>query len=577
MLSVYEKIISDLNEQQKKAVLHKDGVLLVISGPGSGKTTILTRRIAYLLTQSINERFKILALTFTARAANEIRERVKQLVGDEVKRLFIGTFHSFCCDVLRKYGNYIGIRNDFTLYEKEDDYVQLLIEAIQDELSKENSIYKELLLGLREDQLLRSNVKKMHSTIIRLKNRLIPPNQLIQKEQHTRELEKLQVVYQLYNDKLRANNVVDFADLLFLTHKLLTEKTFISRQYRAVYSHLLIDEAQDTNKAQFELIKVFCGKDYQNVFIVADEDQLIYEWNDARFEYLKGFAAMKKATIIQMVKNYRCPKEVLDAANQLIQLNISRIKDKEELEATKMLGEQAIFLTEYDEPKDEALGVVHRIEELNEYDQTCIIARNRFLLERFEQCLKEREIPYHIVTDSHFFTREVNAIIHLLQATFNEEDRLHIRLLCNYFGINMDDLLLVTDDGTFFMRLIKKISEINGNLSNDLFSLINDKKNFDRYLDRLFSHLTGISIHNLEDDNEEAEDVIEDYKFLKELLNSFKRERRGEYNLGEFLAHVRLSPRNHIREGVSLLTGHAAKGLEYDYVFLVSMNQGNIS
>src|SRR5699024_458591 len=146
---------------------------------------------------------------------------------------------------------------------------------------------------------------------------------------------KFRLIYKLYNKKLRENTAIDYGDLLFLTYQLFTEKPFIAKQYRRVFKHLLIDEAQDTNKAQFELIKAFCGKDYANIFIVADEDQLIYEWNDAKFEYLLEFVKLYDARTIQMFENYRCPESVLKMANQLIKLNVNRLTSKKDLQANK--------------------------------------------------------------------------------------------------------------------------------------------------------------------------------------------------------------------------------------------------
>lgn len=574
-MEMNDSILSGLNEQQKNAVLHKDGALLVIAGPGSGKTTILTRRISYLLTQTKNEKFKILALTFTTKAANEMKERVEKYVGEDIKRFFIGTFHSFCSDVLRKYGSYIGINNEFTIYEKESDYVQLFIEAIQDELSNEHSVHIQALRRLQDDQFLRSNANKLYSAISRMKSRLISPENIQQVGIEYKE--ELQVAYQLYNDKLRTNNAVDFADLLFLTYRLFKEKPFISKQYRSVYQYLMIDEAQDTNKAQFELIQTFCGSDYKNVFIVADEDQLIYEWNDARFEYLMQFVKKQDATVLQMFENYRCPREVLIAANRLIRLNINRFDDKKDLNANKLSEENTITITKYSNSIDESLGVVNYIEELEAFNDTCIIARNKYVLNVFEDQLKEQGIPYQLAnTDERFSSSEVSMIIHLLQAAFNEEDKHHIRLICNYFGINSEDLMLLTEEGTFFMRLIKHLSLSNEGLSKKLILLINDKRNFNLYLDDIFFNITNLNAQDLQNENEEAANIVDDYKLLKELLRLYSREREeDEKNLGDFLAYVNLSPRSvGMGQGVSLLTGHAAKGLEYNFVFLVSLNQG---
>src|SRR5699024_9112312 len=237
-------------------------------------------------TETSGERFRILALTFTNKAADEMKERVEQLVGDEVDRLFISTFHGFCFEVLRKYGSYINLDNNFTIYDQSADtnnYIALLIEAIQDELNNEHSTKTNELSRFQNNQVLKNDASKLLNAIFRLKNRLITPEDI---PSNSRKYDNtFRAVYDLYNKKLRENNVIDFSDLLLLTHQLFKDKPFIAKQYRKTFKHLLIDEAQDTNKAQFEIIKAFCGDDYENMCIVANEDQLIYEWNNAKCAY----------------------------------------------------------------------------------------------------------------------------------------------------------------------------------------------------------------------------------------------------------------------------------------------------
>ncbi|MEI2400099.1 ATP-dependent helicase, partial [Paenibacillus phytohabitans] len=447
-----ETILANLNEQQKKAVLHNEGALLVLAGPGSGKTTILTKRIIRLLQESENEKFKILALTFTTKAANEMKERLEASLENDVRRAFIGTFHSFCSDVLKKYGSYIGLNNEFTIYERESDYVHLLIEAIKEEIADGNSENKELIGVFSDEQVLRSNADQLYASISKLKSRLISPENV--KDLRIENQKEIGVVYKLYNNKLRANNAVDFADLLFLTHQLFTQKPFISKQYRNNFKYLLIDEAQDTNKAQFELIQAFCGEDYKNLFIVADEDQLIYEWNDARFEYLLQFVKNQQAGILQMFENYRCPKDILTVANRLISININRFSQKQGLHANKH-DDNSITLKNFQTPEIEAYEVVKEILKIQNYNETCIIARNKYTLSSFEKELKKNNIPYHIAkNEERFSSLEVQALINILQATFNEEDKLHINQLNVFFKLSSDNISLETDNGTYFMRFI---------------------------------------------------------------------------------------------------------------------------
>ncbi|MEH7223722.1 ATP-dependent helicase [Bacillus sp. JJ1566] len=565
-----------LNNQQKEAVLDNSGPLLVIAGPGSGKTHMLTRRIARIISETKEEKFKLLALTFTTKAANEMKERVEHLVGEGVNRLFISTFHGFCFEVLRKYGSYIGLNNEFTIYDQSSDtnnYVEILIEAILEELKKEDTTTYPLLSKYSNRQLLKNDATKLLNGISRLKNQLRTPKNMPANSRVYDE--SFRLVYRLYDEKLRENNAIDYGDLLLLTYRLFTEKPFVAKQYRRVFKHLLIDEAQDTNKAQFELVKSFCGDDYKNLFIVADEDQLIYEWNDARFEYLLEFVKIYSAKTIQMFENYRCPESVLAMANQLIKLNMNRLDSKKDLRANKYGERESIVLNKYRYPEEESKDITKKIREINEYNSTCIIARNRFALKRIENDLKNMGIPYNYPsTSERFLSKEAKLTIAVLQSVFNEEDKVYINILCDYFVLNSDDLFNLKDQ-TRFTKFIEAIQEKKPKLSETLKKVLNRKAYFLEYIEEIFMDLTGIE--SLEEEkNEENNALKNDLTHLRSIIRLYKREREeSEWNLGDFLSYLALSPKgNQNQEGVTLLTGHAAKGLEFDYVFIVSLNQG---
>src|SRR5699024_9834076 len=461
-------LAKNLNPEQVEAVYDKSGPLLVIAGPGSGKTTILTRRIARLLVDSRDERFKILALTFTTKAANEMKERVESIVGDEVNRLFISTFHGFCFDVLRKYGSYLGLDKEFTIYDQSstNDYLEILIEAVQEEISKEDVSTYPLLEVYTDQQYLRKEASKYVHAISRLKNQLKGPEDI---PVNSRKYDnKFRLIYKLYNKKLRENTAIDYGDLLFLTYQLFKKKPFIAKQYRRVYKHLLIDEAQDTNKAQFEIVKLFCGDKYENLFIVADEDQLIYEWNDAKFEYLLEYANIYNSKIIQMFENYRCPQPVLNMANQLIRLNVNRLDTKQDLKANKNGKEEAVFLNKYSYPEIESSKVSNQIFEIDDFDNTCIIARNRFVLSQVEKSLKEKGIPFsYPSTSERFSSKEAKILVAFLQSIFNEDDRIHISYICNYFNINIGDLFVLKDN-----TLLNEFLEVIQNDNPELYKII---------------------------------------------------------------------------------------------------------
>jgi len=570
------KLKEHLNPQQNEAVFDNNGPLLVIAGPGSGKTHILTKRIARIISETSGEKFKVLALTFTTKAANEMKERVEKLIGEEVNRLFISTFHGFCFEVLRKYGSYIGLNNEFTIYDQSLDtnnYVELLIEAVQEEIEDGESSTSQLLSRYTNIQLLRNDAVKLLNAISSLKNKLVTPDDIPKNSR--RYDEAFRSIYSLYERKLRANNVIDFADLLLLTHRLFTEKSFIAKQYRRVFRHLLIDEAQDTNKAQFELIKAFCGEDYENIFIVADEDQLIYEWNDARFEYLLEFVKLYDARTIQMFENYRCPESVLRMANRLIKLNVNRLTSKKDLQANKKNDEDNIILNQYEYPEEESKAITQDIYNINNFNNTCIIARNRFVLQNIENNLKEMNIPFNYPsTAERFLTKEAKITIALLQSVFNEQDTVHINYLCDYFALNADDLITLKDQ-TRFMQFIEAIVENEPTLATILNEFLNNKSDFINYIEVILKEIAGIE--SFDDElTEDRRSLIDDNKQLQSIIRNYKRERDvSEQNIGDFLSYMALSPKgDQNQNGVTLLTGHAAKGLEFDYVFIVSLNQG---
>lgn len=570
------KLKEHLNPQQNEAVFDNNGPLLVIAGPGSGKTHILTKRIARIISETSGEKFKVLALTFTTKAANEMKERVEKLIGEEVNRLFISTFHGFCFEVLRKYGSYIGLNNEFTIYDQSLDtnnYVELLIEAVQEEIEDGESSTSQLLSRYTNIQLLRNDAVKLLNAISSLKNKLVTPDDIPKNSR--RYDEAFRSIYSLYERKLRANNVIDFADLLLLTHRLFTEKSFIAKQYRRVFRHLLIDEAQDTNKAQFELIKAFCGEDYENIFIVADEDQLIYEWNDARFEYLLEFVKLYDARTIQMFENYRCPESVLRMANRLIKLNVNRLTSKKDLQANKKNDEDNIILNQYEYPEEESKAITQDIYNINNFNNTCIIARNRFVLQNIENNLKEMNIPFNYPsTAERFLTKEAKITIALLQSVFNEQDTVHINYLCDYFALNADDLITLKDQ-TRFMQFIEAIVENEPTLATILNEFLNNKSDFINYIEVILKEIAGIE--SFDDElTEDRRSLIDDNKQLQSIIRNYKRERDvSEQNIGDFLSYLALSPKgDQNQNGVTLLTGHAAKGLEFDYVFIVSLNQG---
>jgi len=567
------EILNGLNEQQVKAVTYDQGPLLVLAGPGAGKTTVLTKRIAYILSKSKGEHFKVLALTFTNKAAKEMRERVEALVGEEVKRVFIGTFHGFSHELIRAYGNYIGISQDFIIYDKPEDYIKLLIDGVRKRVDKElkgevePTILSEKYGG--NIRVIEESMPGFYYIIAKLKNRLIFHDEFNQIGKNYSE--EIKLIFDIYNSELQNVPALDFPDLILDANRLLKEKPFILKQIQKINKHILIDEGQDTNKAQFELITRICGEDFQNLFIVADEDQLIYEWNGARFEYLLSLIEKYKAEKIQLYESYRCPIQVLKAANSLIKYNRIRIDTKEELLPKKEEAKESIVVNVFENQADESRFVCNKIKELNEYTDTCVISRNRYLLNNIEKNLDELSVPcYAPMGQERFSTREMNLIINLMRLVFNEDDKVHFHYIYEYWGIDDDRMIGVGNNKTLLQSLIDLFGK--NIIPDTILEILNQFKNTKR---DFWAHYNELKKFIIEKDIED-EDLFEDIKLFEETYQRYTYDREThERDLGDFLNYLSLSPRKDLEnKGVALLTGHAAKGLEFNCVFLISMNQG---
>ena len=566
------KILNGLNEQQIKAVTYDQGPLLVLAGPGSGKTTVLTRRIAYILDKSKGKHFKVLALTFTNKAAKEMKERVEDLVGEAAERVFVGTFHSFSHDLIRAYGSYIGISPDFVIYDKPEDLIKILIDGVRKRVDNElkGNVEPSILSEkYRDVTIIEETMPDFYRTITKLKNRLISHDDL--SHAPNGQPEELGLIFNIYSNELKNASALDFQDLILYANKLLNEKPFIAKQVRTINKHILIDEGQDTNKSQFELITTICGDNFQNLFIVADEDQLLFEWNDARFEYLLSLIEKYNAEKIQLYESYRSPLKVLKAANRLIKYNRIRIESKEELLPKKGMDDGSIELNVFENQDEESRFVCNKISELNNYRDTCVISRNRYILDNMMKKLDELSIPYYMpMGQERFSTREMNLIINLMRLVFNENDKVCLYYIREYLEIDYGMIMDVESEKSLLQNLmtVGKGNPEVGSITTILNKFRNDKNNFKTYYDELKEVIVG---HGVND-----EDLSEDIELFEDTYRRYIYDRRSEgRDLGDFLNYMSLSPKKDLKDkGVALSTGHAAKGLEFDNVFLISMNQG---
>ena len=367
-------------ESQKMAIEWNDGPVIVLAGPGSGKTAVLTERIKRILLNSQDQSFRVLALTFTNKAAAEMSERILDGNQENDHRLFIGTFHSFCSEVLRNHGTYVGINSNFEIYSSDDD-INDIISDLQSKYNEENG------------DTIPDNINVGKAIKYFEKHLCISDGDLDVVMPKTAYAREYKWFYHKYIEYMLANNVLDFDMLILMTFRLFKENPGIAKIYARTYKYINIDEFQDTNYGQYMLIKCMCGTKNNNLFIVADDDQVIYGWNGASHKRITEFREDYNAELIQLNQNFRCPKEVILAANKLIAHNSSRTVSKKPLESMKVLPEENhVFMNSFDDYTEEmsfVAGLTKKIHEENPDDSICVIARNNRLLETaFEEAEK---------------------------------------------------------------------------------------------------------------------------------------------------------------------------------------------
>jgi len=293
--------LDSLNENQRQAVEWAGGPLLVLAGPGSGKTRVLTVRIAKILADSPGKPFRVLGLTFTNKAADEMRERLTALAPGAAERALLTTFHSFCADVLRQHGSHIGIRPDFSILNQKADQVAVIVEVIRrlaPDTNNQGTVAEGYLPRIQE-----------------CLEAFCAPDDIPGRYKDPKYSNNVRVLYEGYRQELVKRNALDFPSLLLLTHELLTSKPAVAKQLRIVYPHICVDEFQGTNLAQYTVLRQVIGQQPKNLFVVADDDQIIYEWNGASPERLRQIRADYNMDVIQLPTNYRCPSAVIDLAN----------------------------------------------------------------------------------------------------------------------------------------------------------------------------------------------------------------------------------------------------------------------
>jgi len=573
-----QNLLEGLNDKQYEAVINTEGPCLVIAGAGSGKTKVLTHKIAYLMQEKDIKPWNILAITFTNKAANEMKERVEALVGDDAKDMWIGTFHSICVKILRRFIDRIGFDHSFVIFDTSD----------------QRTLIKECLKDLKiDDKMFTDRIVQFE--ISNAKNDMKEPEEYEAMVKGDYRREKIASVYNLYQRRLKENNAIDFDDIINYAIKIFRENDDVLDYYTNKFNYILVDEYQDTNKSQFTLIRLL-AKAHGNITVVGDNDQGIYSFRGADISNILNFEKDFKGTkIIKLEQNYRCTQNILNAANSVIKNN--EVKYKKKLWTENEEGALPTFHVsddEYDEGRYIVEEINHlRREEYYKYSDFAILYRMNSQSRAIEEILRREDIPYKIVGGLKFYERkEIKDIIAYLRLINNPSDNLALKRIINEpkRGIgktSLDKIQAISEQtGIPMYQIIKEadqygLSRVYSN-AQGFIEVIEDliSKKDEYTITELIKHTlkeTGYT-KALEDENSiEAENRIENLEEFLTVAVQFEEE-EADNDLSTFLEGITLSSdidgMDEEEESVTLMTLHSAKGLEFPVVFLVGMEEG---
>ncbi len=575
-----EKALKSLTNIQREASSWNDGALLTLAGPGSGKTRVLTTRIASLIDNSPDEHFRVLALTFTNRAADEMRERIEQMIPDAEDRLFVGTFHAFCTDILRQHGQHLGLKTDFRIYSTDDDRRDIARRVIRSEEAQR--------VGLRNEHITR-----FLNLVSRAKSKLISPVGLVTKFPDWRFAEPLELFYQLYDAELLALNALDFDSLIYNANELFTRFPAIAKLYQRTFRYWCVDEFQDTNIAQYGLLRKIAVNGFTEIFAVADDDQIIYQWNGADYKRLDQFRLDFGASLIQIPTNFRCPSEVVTCANKLIAHNLLRSTDKKPLLSARE-GETEVSIIKvlaFSDNEAEAKGIASHIATYRKdsFGQTAVLARTRKLLQPIADALNEIGISAQVAIRRDEFQSTAFAWLHgILRLSAHRTDERLLELVVGTFGqmfkgeTSPEDVithahaestdflaawLIVTlatemsEETVAFLKLATEYSQGNLDYTRFTAATINLMKKW------------ALDTDADEAEPAEAAALTEDIDAWHALSGEITRSHGGAPDLNFFLQELDLRSKEAPipSDTVSIMTIHGSKGNEFDHIYLIGL------
>lgn len=570
------EILKGLNKEQLEAVTHTDGPLLVIAGAGSGKTRVLTNRIAYLITEHGVKPWNIIAITFTNKAAKEMKTRIENLVGDMANDIWIGTFHSMCVRILRREISKIGFGSDFTIYDVAD--CKVVIKECIKELNLNDKLYSD---------------KYLLNEISKAKNDMMEPERFSTIYASDYRLSKVAEAYTLYQEKLKKNNAVDFDDIINHTIKILKENPDVLAYYQNKFQYVLVDEYQDTNKAQ-DLLITLLSKVHQNIFVVGDDQQSIYKFRGADIQNILNFERnFKNTKVIKLEQNYRSTKNILTIANQVIKHNEGNVEKN--LWTQNDAGNKPVLYgadDEYAEANYVVSQIAHlRREEFYKYSDFAILYRTNAQSRAFEDVFMREGIPYKVVGGLKFYERkEIKDIIAYLRLVNNANDDVSFKRIINEpkRGIGKASLDVLEDTarihGMSMFEMAKNADKYITTRANHAFQefaemilkLKEEEHGIADLVDEILS-ASGYMKALEEEKTEEAEARIENLGQFVSIAVEFEAQ-QAENTLSAFLENLALVTDldnvDETQDSVLLMTLHTAKGLEFPTVFLVGMEEG---
>lgn len=572
-------MLDKLNERQKEAVLATEGPVLVLAGAGSGKTTVLVNRIAYMISEKHIRPWNILAITFTNKAAREMKDRIERLLGDTAKDMWIGTFHSVCVRILRSCIDLLGYSRDFVIYDTADT----------------KTVMKECLRELDIDEKS-FPVRNVLSIISNAKNDLMDAATFENVYKSDYRMSIIAKIYYRYQTKLRKNNAVDFDDIILNTVKILSENPDVLSKYQDKFRYILVDEYQDTNNSQYLLINLLAQAN-RNLCVVGDDDQSIYKFRGANIGNILNFeddySDVQKITLDQ---NYRSTQNILDAANSVISNNKGRMGKS--LWTSNGDGNKVFVYTgtnEYDEARYIARQIKKHFDEQGSFSDCAILYRTNAQSRVIEEMLMRESVPYKVLSGLRFYDRkEIKDIIAYLRVVYNPNDDVSLARIINEpkrkIGnatlekarniarekeTSLYDVISHADDYPEFKTAIKKLlgfSEIIQSLIK-----LKDTVTIEDLTGRILND-TGYMPALVMEDTTESKTRIENLGEFISVITEFEKNEETGNTLGEFLENISLvsdiDGYDENEDSAVLMTIHSAKGLEFPIVFLSGLEEG---